>query len=74
MCVNQHCVEHAAWTYAQPCEAFASLRHYLAFYPGRLECFVDGERVRAQAGGFYGGWVTGEIVGPFKGEPGTSGW
>jgi hypothetical protein len=35
---------------------------------------VDGERVRAQAGGFYGGWVTGKIVGPFKGEPGTLNW
>ena len=39
-----------------------------------FECYVDGERVRTQAGGFYGGWITAEIVGPFKGEPGTSGW
>lgn len=38
------------------------------------ECTIDGELVRAQAGGFYGGWITDEIEGPFKGEPGTSGW
>ena len=38
------------------------------------DCYVDGERVRSQAGGFYGGWITNEIIGPFKGEPGTGGW
>lgn len=63
-----------AWTYRNPFAEFVSLAGFVAFYPGRVPCFVDGERVRAQAGGFYGGWVTDEIVGPFKGEPGTSGW
>ena len=54
---------------------FAGIRDYLAFYPSRVDaCFVDGERVRAQAGDFYGGWITENIVGPFKGEPGTMGW
>ena len=46
----------------------------MAFYASALECFVDDERVRPQPGGFYGGWITGEVVGPFKGEPGTLGW
>jgi uncharacterized protein (DUF427 family) len=63
-----------AWTYRAPFVEFTSLAGYVAFYPGRVACFVDGERVRAQAGGFYGGWITDEIVGPFKGEPGTGGW
>ncbi len=74
VCAGEDCVEQAAWTYPEPSAQFAAIRNYLAFYPGRLECYVDGERVRAQAGGFYGGWITDDIVGPFKGEPGTSGW
>lgn len=63
-----------AWAYPEPTAAFAALRGYVSFYPGAVQCYVDGERVQAQAGGFYGGWVTREIVGPFKGEPGTAGW
>ena len=46
----------------------------LGFYPGRLECYVAGELARTQSGRFYGGWITSEIVGPFKGEPGTAHW
>jgi hypothetical protein len=46
----------------------------VAFYASRLDCFVAGERVRPQPGAFYGGWITSEVVGPFKGEPGTTGW
>jgi len=65
----------SAWTYRSPTEAFVSVKDWVAFYPGRMdECTLDGEHVRPQAGGFYGGWVTDELVGPFKGEPGTSGW
>jgi len=68
-------VESAAWTYHRPAEGFEALRDAVAFYPGLMdECTVDGERVTSQPGGFYGGWVTSELVGPFKGEPGTSGW
>ena len=63
-----------AWSYPRPRPRFDKIRNHLAFYPGRVECYVDSERVQAQAGGFYGGWITGEIVGPFKGEPGSSGW
>lgn len=74
VCVEQQCVPNAAWTYPEPYAAFTAIRNYLAFYPGRLACYIDGERVAAQAGGFYGGWISKEIVGPFKGDPGTSGW
>lgn len=63
-----------AWTYHTPTAAFAAIADHLAFYPGRLECRVDGESVRPQPGGFYGGWITDELVGPFKGEPGTTHW
>lgn len=74
LCLAGNFVTHAAWCYPEPFAAFTAIRGYLAFYPNRLECHVDGERVRVQAGGFYGGWITREVVGPFKGEAGTSGW
>lgn len=65
----------AAWGYPSPTERFAVLRDHLAFYPSRVDaCFVDGERVTAQEGDFYGGWVTSHVVGPFKGGRGTLGW
>jgi uncharacterized protein (DUF427 family) len=62
------------WSYPDPTPAFLPIRDYFAFYPVALACFVAGERVRAQPGQFYGGWITWEIVGPFKGEPGTENW
>jgi uncharacterized protein (DUF427 family) len=74
VCLGSRCVPHAAWSYPEPFAAFAPIRDYLAFYPAALECFVAGERVRAQAGGYYGGWITAGILGPFKGEPGSAGW
>ena len=63
-----------AWSYPHPGARFAALRAHFAFYPGRVACYVDDERVRPQDGGFYGGWVTDELVGPFKGAPGTGHW
>ncbi len=63
-----------AWSYQKPPAAFSAIRDHVAFYPSRLECSVDGERVRPQPGRFYGGWITSDVVGPFKGEPGTGGW
>jgi uncharacterized protein (DUF427 family) len=63
-----------AWSYPAPRSGFGAIAGHFAFFPGRLACFVDGERARAQPGGFYGGWITREIVGPWKGEPGTSHW
>lgn len=63
-----------AWQYREPHAAFAMLRDYLCFYPGRLICTMDGERVSPQPGDFYGGWVTADIIGPFKGDPGSGHW
>ena len=67
-------LERVAWSYPEPRPAFAAIASYVAFYPDRLQCYVDDERVRPQPGGFYGGWVTDEIVGPCKGEAGTGHW
>ncbi|QDV32497.1 DUF427 domain-containing protein [Tautonia plasticadhaerens] len=67
--------EDAAWSYPEPVRAFEPIRDYLCFYPERVgACFVDEEVVTPQEGGFYGGWITGELVGPFKGASGTWGW
>ena len=62
------------WSYEDPLAEFGAIRGHLSFYPGRVACYVGGIRVRAQAGGFYGGWITHDVVGPFKGEPGSWGW
>ena len=67
-------VSRAAWSYEAPFPEAESIREHIAFYAHELECTVAGERVRPQSGGFYGGWITSELVGPFKGDPGTSGW
>jgi len=65
----------AAWTYAYPRPAYRALRDYIAFYPGRVDaCFIDDERVSAQPGDLYGGWITAGIEGPYKGSAGTSRW
>lgn len=67
--------EAAAWGYDDPSPGFGDLLGTVAFYPAAMdECTVDGELVTAQPGDFYGGWITSEIVGPFKGAPGTQGW
>ncbi len=64
-----------AWGYESPSEAFSPIRGYVAFYAGRMDaCFVDGELVTPQPGDFYGGWITANIAGPFKGAPGSRGW
>ena len=62
------------WRYPRPFPEFAEWAGWVSFYPDRVACLVDGERARAMAGGFYGGWITDEVVGPCKGEPGTSAW
>lgn len=73
--VNQQKVINAAWYYPQPTTAFVLIKDYIAFYPNKMDaCYVDNELVTAQAGDFYGGWITQDIVGPFKGEAGTRGW
>ena len=70
----QYQEQRLAWRYLKPTRAFAEIAGWYAFYPAQCRCVVAGQNVRAQAGGFYGGWVTDEIVGPYKGEPGRSGW
>jgi uncharacterized protein (DUF427 family) len=67
--------KRAAWSYERPTPAFAAIAGFVAFYAGPMDaCFVDGERVTPQPGGFYGGWITADVVGPFKGAPGSAGW
>ena len=67
--------ENSAWYYPDPNERYAELKNYIAFYSQLMDaCYVDGEMVKSQPGSFYGGWITSEIVGPFKGGPGTKGW
>lgn len=66
---------NAAWTYPDPSPAYAPIAGYVAVYPDRMDaCYVDGEPVTAQPGGYYGGWITSKVVGPFKGGPGSLGW
>lgn len=67
--------ERVAWSYHNPTAPFAAIKDHLAFYARPFDvCTVDGEAVTPQPGHFYGGWITGDIVGPFKGEPGSWGW
>jgi len=73
--VGDRSAPNAAWSYPAPVREYTEIAGYLAFYAGPMDaCTVDGEQVQAQAGDFYGGWITSEIVGPFKGGPGTVGW
>lgn len=65
----------AAWTFDRPVAGFHAIAGHVAFYPSRMDaCYLDDERVQAQEGDFYGGWITSDITGPFKGSPGTLGW
>lgn len=73
--VGDRTVENAAWYYPHPTEPFLAIANYVAVYPGKMDaCYVDDERVQTQPGDFYGGWITSDIVGPFKGGQGTWGW
>ncbi len=67
-------IPNVAWSYEQPFAEFAEIAGYVSFYPAKVGCYVDHHRVEPQTGGFYGGWITPEVVGPFKGDPGTGGW
>jgi uncharacterized protein (DUF427 family) len=65
----------AAWTYVDPAPGFEAIRGHVAFYAQLMDrCLVDDEVVAANAGSFYGGWITSKVVGPFKGAPGTRHW
>ena len=66
---------NVAWFYSNPSTKYASIKNHLCFYASKLDkCLVNDERVQAQEGDFYGGWITKNIKGPFKGAPGTWGW
>jgi len=71
---EEHKIINAGWIYENPFSGYQEIRNYMAFYPSKLDCYVDGEKVLPQPGEFYGGWVTSEITGPFKGEKGTELW
>jgi uncharacterized protein (DUF427 family) len=63
------------WFYADPSPGYEALRDHIAFYPGRVDAaWLDDERVQAQTGDFYGGWISSDLIGPFKGPPGTLAW
>lgn len=65
----------AGWYYPTPDPAYAMLAEHVAVYAGAMDsCTVDGDLVQPQEGGFYGGWITSKVTGPFKGPPGTLGW
>ena len=67
--------QNAAWSYPNPSAGFEPLHDYVAFYPSRVDaCYVNDVLVSAQEGDYYGGWITPDVVGPFKGRPGTEGW
>ena len=73
--VGDRMAERAGWSYPNPTPRFQALQDYVAFYAGPMDsCTVGGVEVEPQPGGFYGGWITPEIKGPFKGAPGTMGW
>jgi uncharacterized protein (DUF427 family) len=73
--VGGETLKAVAWSYPDPTPAFQGLKDHIAFYPAPFEvCRIDGEQVRPQPGGFYGGWITADLAGPFKGGPGSDFW
>jgi uncharacterized protein (DUF427 family) len=73
--VGDRVAQNACWSYPEPFEGYEAIADYVAFYPQKMDaCYVGEQRVTAQPGTYYGGWVTPNIVGPFKGEPGTEDW
>lgn len=73
--VGDRVASAAAWSYPHPSATFRRIKNHIAFYAGAMDsCWVDEEQARAQEGGFYGGWITSHIAGPFKGGPGTRMW
>jgi uncharacterized protein (DUF427 family) len=71
---GERCLPRVAWSYPQPLAGAEPLANCVALYPRALDCRVGGALVTPQPGGFYGGWITPELTGPFKGEPGSEGW
>ncbi len=71
---GERCLPWGAWSYPQPMAGAEALANCIAFYAHNLDCTVDGEIVIPQAGSFYGGWITPDLSGPFKGEPNSNDW
>jgi hypothetical protein len=71
---DERCLPGVAWSYSQPLAGAEPLADCIAFYAHHLDCTVDGAKVTPQVGGFYGGWITPDLSGPFKGEQGRGGW
>jgi uncharacterized protein (DUF427 family) len=73
--LTEHRARAVAWSYPAPAAGYEALRDHVAFYPGRVDAaWLDDERVQAQSSDFYGGWITSDLAGPFKGPPGTHAW
>jgi uncharacterized protein (DUF427 family) len=73
--VDEHVAENAAWSYPEPAEGYEPIKDHFAFFPAKVDaCYVGDEKASPQPGGFYGGWITQNVVGPFKGEPGSEAW
>ena len=67
--------ERAGWTYLDPTPGFEPIAGAVAVMAAEVDrCTVNGEQVQSQPGGFYGGWITSWVRGPFKGIPGSRGW
>jgi uncharacterized protein (DUF427 family) len=73
--VGDRRAEAAAWAFPDPVARYAELRDFVAFYPQPVDaCWLGDERVEPNEGTFYGGWITSDVQGPFKGAPGTLHW
>lgn len=73
--VDDRSAPNAAWGYPSPVDRYEALTDHFAFYASKMDtCYIDDEKVRHQEGDFYGGWITDDVEGPFKGGPGTMGW
>ena len=73
--MNGKTLKNVGWSYEEPTASFKNIKNHIAFYAAPMDsCLVDGEQVTPQPGGFYGGWITSDVVGPFKGIPGSMGW
>jgi len=72
---NSSRIQNVGWFYPSPNSKYSNLKNHVCFYASKLdECWVNDEKVLPQKGDFYGGWITSNIKGPFKGGPGTFGW
>ncbi len=75
VCAGGSTAPRSAWCYRSPSEAFSAISEHVAFFAELMgACLVNGEQARPQPGGFYGGWITSHVTGPFKGQPGSMGW